>query len=229
MEVVAKAGEFIFISLDRGKNVYTTGCVLCGKQIKTQRKRNHPPYKCEECRIREKGKTEIVILKNELHRLTKLKRLEDTKQLIVKQGHSIEKYEKAISVLSKYFDRKNWFQSIPEMATALELVRCKIRFNTQVKVGKYRVDFVLPDQKVALEIDSFYHHLNMEIEEKDEIKDALVLAALGPGWEYVHIEDKLLKTNAQKLIPELKRIKDKLKSLRERNNGQLPKYYRYRD
>jgi very-short-patch-repair endonuclease len=229
MDVMVKSGEFVSIGFDGSREVYITGCVLCGGQIKTMRRRINPPYKCSECRAHEKENSDIEILRNELHRLTKLKRLEDTKQLIIKQGHGIEKYKKAITVISKYFDRKNWFQSIPEMATGLELIRCKIRFNTQIKVGKYRVDFILPDQKVALEIDSFYHYLNMEIEEKDEVKDALVLAALGLGWEYVHIEDKLLKTNIRGLIPELKRIKDKLKSLRECNNGQLPKYYRYRD
>jgi len=229
MDVIAKAGEFIPIGINGNREMYVTGCLVCGEQIKTKSRNHSKPYKCSDCKVREKGNTEIEILKNELHRLTKLKRLDDTRRLIIKQGNDIEKYEKAITVISKYFDRKTWFQSIPEMATGLELIRCKLRFNTQVKVGKYRVDFILPDQKVALEIDSFYHHLNMEIEEKDEVKDILVLEALGQGWEYIHIEDKLLKTNIRGLIPELKRIKDKLKALRERNNGQIPKYYRYRD
>lgn len=60
----------------------------------------------------------------------------------------------------------------------------------QVKIGTYWVDFILLDQRIALEADGTYWHNRPERQESDARKTALLEQR---GWCVVHITDLELK------------------------------------
>ncbi len=46
-----------------------------------------------------------------------------------------------------------------------------INFNQEYKIGRFYIDFYLPDRKLAIEIDGDYWHAKPSVKEKDARKD----------------------------------------------------------
>lgn len=82
---------------------------------------------------------------------------------------------------------------------AMELIRKGVKAHHQVKVYNYSVDFVLPDLKVALEIDGKLYH-GKDKEKYSEERDMLICDKLGEGWEIIHIDTDNINRNVTKLM-----------------------------
>lgn len=124
--------------------------------------------------------------------------------------------------------KDHWFDSTEEMMVAIELLHKKVNLRHQVKMGRYRADFVLPDYKIVLEVDGVMFH-NENTRKKEQIRDNLIILNLGAEWEVIRITDKLINDNITKLVPAILKLKDKRQYYRKRHNGTLPSWFSDRE
>ena len=188
-------------NIHRAKNGgYYPSCHICGTSVFSYNYIRGLKYTCPECRkylieakfgeSDEKGKAKK--LKNAINRIGKVA--------------DISKYEDAIKIVEQNLNKRGWFQSTEEIMVVLELLRWKIKVHHQVKIYSYSVDFVLPDLKVALEIDGPMHRLN-SVKEKESIRDELICLALGSDYEVIRINTENINLNVTKLLDGIKAIK----------------------
>lgn len=87
---------------------------------------------------------------------------------------------------------------------AIELVRLGHRVIPQQKIGKYRVDFLLKDVKMVIEVDGDLYH-------KDQFKgdrEATIQFSLGMDWKIVHVPAELISKDIRKLKKIIETFKD---------------------
>lgn len=123
----------------------------------------------------------------------------------------------------------NKFRSSPEMMVAMELLRKGIKSYSEYRVLRYRVDFLLPDLKVVLEIDGRLHDFKVK---KDSDRDVAILSELNKeesGWEILRIPTKYIEQNVKQLVPAIKELYKERQRLRRKHNGFLPTYYSRHD
>jgi very-short-patch-repair endonuclease len=218
-----KPGEWKRLYGSGGTAMWVTSCAGgCGKGVTSWAKKENLRFLCVECREKEKEKDKEVI--NELSKLNALRRLEIAKQHIEKMYGGISGYLEAFEKVAKKLNTPGWFQSSNEILAAVELIRSKVKARHQVKMGKWKADFVLPELKVVLEIDGGFHK-QKDRKEADRIKDLAILASLGPEWEVVRISDDLIKQNLCMLVQAIKETVKERKRVRKIRGGQLPKNY----
>ena len=143
-------------------------------------------------------------------------------------GPKIKEYNKAIEVIRQNLHKDKWFDSTEEIMTALELIRRNVKINHQVEFGIYRVDFLLPEEKIVLEVDGTIFHTE-KTKEREDIRDSLIILNLGPEWEIIRITDELINQNIRRLLPAIRAIKKKRQLIRKQNNGELPDWYSTRN
>ena len=119
----------------------------------------------------------------------------------LKKHYDIKDYEPAIVSIKEKAGKPGWFQSINEILVALELTRLKIKAKHQASVCNYRVDFLLVDFKVILEVDSLFHN-----KEKDQKRDEFIKSKIGTEWEIIRVDGELLKKNLRRLVPGIKSV-----------------------
>jgi len=205
-------------------------CWICGKTATTTRPvfngfswitpevtEKHRCY-CEEClkaeerRENDERKLYIKLKKREMFRKA-VKLLED-------QDTNMYEYKEAIEVVQDFIeDNVDKFDSSYEVLTAIVLVHNRIYSKMQYRVGKYQVDFLLPDLLVVLEIDGERHKHKKDY---DSVRDRYIKKELGPHWEIIRIDTDNLDKNAKK-IPE---AIDKVLEYRETNHINWRELYR---
>lgn len=132
--------------------------------------------------------------------------------MLEEQHTDMYSYQEAIDVVHDFLeDNVDKFDSSYEVLTAIVLVHNKIYSKMQQKVGKYQVDFLLPDLMVVLEVDGERHKQRKEY---DSVRDKAIKKQLGPYWEIIRISTEHLDKNAKK-IPE---AIDKVIEYRETNH-----------
>jgi len=184
---------------DYGRYSYIIPCELCGRDIRrTQysRKRN---YICDYC----KGvvnKKEKISLEHIVGIETPAeKRFNKAIENIKKQVKNYRAYEKAIGIAKT---RAEKYGSIAEAMVAIELLKNKHRIIPQQKIGKYRVDFALPDLKLVIEVDGeLYHSKGV-----DGKREGIIQLSLGPKWKIIHIPAELVVKNITKLEEAIKAV-----------------------
>ena len=133
-------------------------------------------------------------------------------KLLEAQDTDMYEYQEAIDVVSDFIeDNADKFDSSYEVLTAIVLVQNRIYSKMQYKVGKYQVDFLLPDMFVVLEIDGERHKHKKDY---DSVRDKEIKKMLGPHWEIIRIPTDRLDKDAKK-IPE---AIDKVLEYRETNH-----------
>ena len=73
---------------------------------------------------------------------------------------SLAPYTKAIEKVKSKLHTNGYFDSTEEIMVAIELFKNGVWFYHQKKVGRYRLDFVLPNEKIVLEVDGSVFHTN---------------------------------------------------------------------
>lgn len=199
---------------------YIVKCEKCGTELKRQSYVRGYKQICQLCK--EKIKTEI----KDINTNVKLKKLDTAIQRIIKQGNNIEEYCIAIDKIREILSTKNWFQSTEEIMVAIELYKNKVLFNHQVRVLNYSIDFVLPSEKIILEIDGSLFHNKLTVE-KEKVRDRFILDRFDKDWEAIRIKDKFINQNIRMLTKALNKVKKDRQRVRSSYNGKLP--YRYND
>lgn len=179
----------------------------------------------EECKVKykkekEEKKEEYVRLKIEVMFERALRMMEK------QDGFKINEYKEAAEVIIEVARKdSNKFASSHEMMAAMELIKHRYLTKVQYKVLQKRVDMVIPELKVALEIDG---HLHKFVIGKDSERDVIILNELNKeekGWEIIRIPSKSIENDLNNLIPTIKGVYEEKQKLRAKHNGFIPSYY----
>ena len=215
--------------------VYYIPCCQCGAEVRSFSYHVKQKYICKECveldrlikkkeraEIRAKERAEQGIgqpIPKTQEQIEKIRAKNET--MLSKAMSRIDRmttlsiFTQAIAKVRGEMDAGVIYQSTEEVLVALELSRKGIEYRTQVHFGPYRADFVLDANKIVLEVDGRLFHA-AEREFKDNLRDGLIVAALGPRWEVIRITDDNINKNITKLTKAIARLIDYRKLTRER-------------
>lgn len=219
------------VRIVKGKNtkrytIYFPKCHICKNEIKSMRYDRDVLYTCKECKLKQYLADKEF--KTEYSKEVKEKKFNNAVKRIEKNvGKNIKKYDKAIEIIHKNLYKDHWFDSTEEIMVAIELIKNNIKTRHQVKVGIYRVDFILEDEKIILEIDGKLFHTD-KTKPKEQIRDNILLMKFGLDWEVIRITDDYINENIKRLVPAIRKIRDERKKIRNINNGVLPQWYNNR-
>lgn len=209
--------------LNRGpQKFYFPLCQHCGKEVKSPFYDKKKKYTCAMCKLMTDAEP-----KAEVANETKDRRLNAAIMRISGYTVDMEPYEKAISAVKKVLYRQGWFDSTEEVMVAIELIKCGYRINHQVPLKRYKLDFVLRDQKVILEIDGPYH--NEKTKAKEQLRDDIAIASFGADWEVLRISTDDINTNITRLSKAITKSVERRRQYRAEGNGQLPDWYNGRE
>lgn len=197
-------------------------CWGCGTIIQLKVKKTINRVYCEECKELHKQEREET-----LQQYVKLKM-----EVMYDRALRIMEYSQKVN-MSKYFDsaeivhdmaieNPNKFGSSYEMIAAIILAGNGIRCQMQKRVGKRRVDILLPDLKVALEIDGQMHEFKVK---KDSAREVEILNTLNEndrGWEMVRIPTKYIDANPEMIPKAVKAMYEYKQKIRRNNGGFIP-------
>ena len=190
-------------------NWYHPPCHICGAPVKSWSYIRGTRYTCKDCRV------ELVKQSREegsLLHLTKKQRKMEIAIKRISKITDIQPYAYAICLVKKNLERRGWYQSTEEIMVALELIRQGVKANHQVRVFEYRVDFVLPEIKIALEIDRKPYHGKEKLESQS-IRDNVITWRLGEDWQMIRITTDNINRNITKLIPAIQSVLTKRRSI----------------
>lgn len=175
-------------------------CNECGKEFPCRQHIRPDRRICPGCKTYEKELRDILTNDMAGPRV-KLRKFDEAVTRIEKSVNNFKSYQPAINTIRKVVLRKGWFQSTEEIMAGIELIKNGVRTIHQQKVGRYKVDFALPDMKVLLEIDGRPYHSDKT---KEGIRDGNIQLALGPSWYVVRIDTDKINKNISKLVPAIK-------------------------
>ncbi len=187
---------------NRGYTWYYPPCRICGVPVYTWKYVHGAEYTCKDCR------EDLVKLAFRNQRTTSIDKKEEKLKAAIKRISNItdiSHYENAIIKIRCSFDKPMYYQSTEEIMVALELLRRGIEVYHQVRVYDYRVDFVIPQYKVALEIDGAPFH-GKERQSSEMLRDEIIADKLGDGYEVIRISTDNVNLNITKLIPAIKAV-----------------------
>lgn len=176
-------------------------CWMCGKEI-SHSDSNARQY-CKECE--DKHNAELKHDK-ELYAILKKKVMfERAMELMEKQGCKMGKYRNATIVVQKYlYANPDKFDSADEIVAAIVLIKNGLQIKTQIKIGKYQVDILIPSLNVVLEIDGVMHKLRLCESERDRY----IESELGPDWDVLRIGTHHIETKADNLVKAITALKE---------------------
>lgn len=127
-------------------------------------------------------------------------------ELLEIQGCNMAKIRNSAIMTQKYlYTHIDKFDSADEIVAAIILISRGVKIQPQVRIGKYQVDFLLPDLKVVLEVDGYLHRTRKKY---DNQRDAEIRQELGEEWEVVRISTKALETKAIQIIEAIPTLKE---------------------
>lgn len=157
---------------------------------------------CDECaeKVRQQDEEEM----REYIRLKKRMMFKKALRLLEKQNTDMYEYREAIDVVEEHIaNNPDKYDSSYEVVAAIVLVHNRIYAKMQYKVGRYQIDFLLPELLVALEIDGERHKNKKEYDTK---RDIYIQNALGEGWDIVRIKTDYLDMKATKLPEAIEKV-----------------------
>ena len=141
-----------------GLATYLVPCKRCGKIV---RRRTYNPKRknlCEYCELVYERKCEAI--EQEIWDLIKTPKEQTFDKAVAKlykQVKNFDSYKEAIEIAKKRTER---YDSIPEVLVAIELIKLGYSIIPQQRVGRYRVDFAIPAEKLIIEVDGGLYHPN---------------------------------------------------------------------
>lgn len=176
-------------------------CWVCGKEISYSD--SNVRQCCKECADK---RTAELKHDKELYTILKKKVMfERAMDLMEKQGCKMGQYRSATIVVQKYlYANPDKFDSADEIVAAVVLIKNGLQIKTQVKIGKYQVDILIPSLKVVLEIDGIMHKLKLCESERDRY----IESELGPEWDVIRIGTHHIEQKADKLVDAIHALKE---------------------
>jgi len=198
----ALAGGIPYEREKNGRITFYPPCRICGTAVKSSYYVLGNDYTCSECKA--------MLINAEIEKkagssVTKQMKKLDTALKRIAKHTDINKYQEAIEKVKRGLYRPNYYQSTEEIMVALELLHRGYVVYHQVAVSDYRVDFVIPELKVALEIDGRIYH-SEDRATKAALRDEVVACHLGEGYEVIHIPTDDINTNVTKLVSAIKAV-----------------------
>lgn len=183
--------------------LYCIPCQLCGKIYRRRQYTGNSVYICPDCRELKKRKRKAEVDQLALSipsaETKEEKRYRKAVETIEKQRGSLNGYENSIEICRKAMFK---YGSVPEAMLAIELVRNGYRIIPQQQVGKYHVDFALPNEKLIIEVDGSIYHANTQ---KELEREAAINYSIGLDWRFVHIPAESVSKNVRKVVKLLKK------------------------
>ena len=183
--------------------LYYVPCQNCGKIHGRRKYTGKEIYLCPAClelkRAKQRAEVEALALSMPDAETKEEKRYRSAVEAIEKQVGSLKGYEKAVDICRKATYK---YGSIPEAMLAIELIRKGYRIIPQQKVGKYRVDFALPNEKLIIEVDGSIYHTNKQ---KELEREASINYAIGLDWHFIHIPAESISKDVRKVVRLLKK------------------------
>jgi len=204
-----------------GFQAYYPSCKLCGEEVMSWSYKRNANYRCVACKEDENNTLETLSI--DLRKNEKQRKL-DTAIKRISKVTDIKNYERAIKCVEKKLGKAGWFQSSEEIMVALELIKRGIKAHHQVKINKYRVDFLLPEEKIVLEVDGSVFH-RKDTKSYEHFRDDVITLALGVEWEVIRISTENINKKLTNLYAAIKALKKDRQNKRALNKGLLPKGY----
>lgn len=180
---------------------------------------------CKECLAKERE--EIKKKKAQYVRLKKALMLERAITLIEKSGADIYEYEDEIRAVGEYINEKpDKFDTAHEIVVAVMLLWNRVDAKVQQPIGSYRVDFLLPSEKMVLEVDGEVHKASLYT---DNQRDIALREELGNEWEVVRIGNEYVESNPELVLEAAREVKRYKQEIRKKNFGLLPEWYSKRE
>lgn len=186
-------------------DAYILTCPVCGKKFRSLQ-RPKKPKACFDCNSIEKGRNDLYAF------ATKEDRFDEAVYRIKNMVRDFPKYDNAIRSVHGCLHHEAWFQSTEEVMAGIEFMKNQVRTIHQQKIGRYKVDFVLPEYKALVEIDGRIYHSDKYREGK---RDGMILLTIGTSWHMVRIDTDLVNSNIRKLLPAVKAV------IEEQNSNRL--------
>lgn len=182
--------------------LYYVPCQNCGKIHGRRKYTGKEIYLCPTClelkHAKQRAEVEALALSMPDAETKEEKRYRSAVEAIEKQVGSLKGYEKAVDICRKATYK---YGSIPEAMLAIELIRKGYRIIPQQKVGKYRVDFALPNEKLIIEVDGSIYHTNKQ---KELEREASINYAIGLDWHFIHIPAESISKDVRRVVRLLK-------------------------
>lgn len=182
--------------------VYHVPCQICGKIHGRRAYTGKETYLCPTClelrKAKRKAEVEQLALSIPDAETKEEKRYRKAVEEIEKQVGTLKEYEKAVDVCRKATFK---YGSIPEAMLAIELVKNGYRIIPQQKVGRYHVDFALPNEKLIIEVDGSIYHADKR---KELEREASINYAIGLDWHFIHIPAESISKDVKRVVRLLK-------------------------
>lgn len=191
------------IAYEKGKSgrwLFQIPCEKCGKIIiRTQYSRKRT-YLCDYCKgvLKEKKKVEFPDVRTKHE-----KRFDKAIMKLQKQKIPMQKYDSSIRLAETACEK---YGSIPEAMLAVELLYTGYKIIPQQKIGKYKVDFAIPKDKIIIEVDGELFHENKQNELQREAEIQLII---GFDWKIIHIPSEYINRNVVKAKRYIETIKER--------------------
>lgn len=181
-------------------NIYCIPCDKCGNIVKKQVYSSEKIYLCEYCK---KGlaRKKKQYIENELEQVKTKKEqaFEKAVERMELQVQNFNSYERAIQIAKT---RVELYGSIPEVMVAIELIKLGYKIIPQQKIGRYKVDFLLPNEKLVIEVDGGLYHQSPHKGDRE----AVIQLSLGLDWKIIHIPAELISVDIKKLKVIIKKL-----------------------
>lgn len=177
----------------RSRYIFHVPCESCGRILKKTQYSHTRQYLCDYCKGKVKQKEKAIDLEimNEITTPAE-RQFEKALDRIERTVGSLDGYEKAIKAARNVCEK---FGSIPETMVAIELLKLGYRIIPQQKVGKYRVDFAIPKEKLVIEVDGKLYHTK----KFGGNREAAIQVSLGMDWKIIHIPAEEISRHIDKL------------------------------
>lgn len=204
---------------------YYPPCAKCGEEVLTYSYKRGWKYVCSKCKI---SMREEKLKKESENDSAKERKYQKAVKIITEAVEGTDRnFDFAFKRIYEHLFRPGWFQSTEEIIVAMEMVYYKANARHQVKFGRYCADFVLPKDKIVLEVDGKLYH-NRETRDYELVRDMLILQSLGEGWEVIRISDDYINTHPTYVLSAARKARKELQWIRKMNHGTLPKYHMYK-
>ena len=185
--------EYYYAGVYRNRIKYRIPCEMCGDIIERFQYSSSKNYVCDYCKGLVKKKTKLYIAPELLETRTKKEiQFDKAVEEIRRQVEDFGEYKKPIEIAKTRAER---YGSIPEAMVAIELLHLKYKIVPQQKVGKYKVDFAIPDKKMVVEVDGEVFHRY----DRKRDREAQIQLMLGLDWKIVRIPAEFIRINIKKL------------------------------
>lgn len=210
------------VKKENGRNFYFVPCKHCGNEVKTPYYDPSKNYSCRLCKLMTDSET-----KKEVTAESKERKFENAIKRIAEVAN-LNDYEDAMSKIRKCLHREGWFSSTEEIMVAIELLKCGYKINHQVPIKRYKLDFVLKEQKLILEVDGYLYHTE-KTKPKEQLRDDIAIASFGADWEVLRVSTLEINKNITRLSKAIEASIERRRKYREGLNGQLPDWYNDRE